>query len=505
MLSFAAAAVVLLGVVGAPAAAAPGATVTSQSVTTIDGTAYVWQSSQTDIRVQTDRPLPSSSSVCVGSADGNRTVTCVPANGATNLTISVQNWPEGVTGAQTVFVNGTDGQRTLVESAVFVMTEDGDVDGDGLSNAEEVSGETEFKNADTDDDGLDDGAEVNTHGTDPTSADTDGDGLDDTAEIRTYETNPTKSDTDGDGLADGPEINQYSTSPSEADSDGDGLDDGEEVNTYGTNPNKADTDGDGLSDGEEINTYETNPNKADTDEDNLDDAAEVQTYETNPNKADTDGDGLNDGAEVNVHGTDPNSADTDEDGTSDRVEVENGSDPGEAPEPEAPVSSGAGIALVGTAVLAAGGGYLWWRRRGGGASATESDDGDGSGGAAAVTADSSTGSETPEAGVESGVEPAGAEVPNGAEPAADRGEPEQYDEPLTREDEVIAILETAGGRLEQSAIVSETGWSKATVSRVLSSMADEGRITKISLGRRNLITLPGNEPDGARSPFEKPS
>ncbi|WP_049916876.1 helix-turn-helix transcriptional regulator [Halogeometricum pallidum] len=498
VLSFAAVALILLGVVGAPAAAAPGATVTSQSVATIDGTTYVWQSSPTDIRVQTDRPLSSSSSVCVGPVGGNRTVTCVPANGATNLTISVQNWPDGVTGAQNVFVNGTDGRRTLVESAVFVMTKDGDVDGDGLSNQAEVSGETGFKNADTDGDGLDDGTEVNTHGTDPTKPDTDNDGLDDTAEIRTYETNPTKPDTDGDGLNDGPEINQYSTSPAEADTDGDGLDDGEEVNTYGTNPNKADTDGDGLTDGEEINTYETNPNKADTDEDNLDDAAEVKTYETNPNKADTDGDGLNDGAEVNVHGTDPNSADTDNDGTSDRVEIENGSDPGEASEPGTPVSSGPGLALIGAAVLAAGGGYLWWRRRGGAASATETDDGDGSGGAAAVSAESADESESTVGPV------TGAGTPSAAEPAAEREEPERYDEPLTREDEIIAILEAAGGRLEQSAIVSETGWSKATVSRVLSSMADEGRITKISLGRRNLITLPGNEPDGARSPFEHP-
>jgi LPXTG-motif cell wall-anchored protein len=231
----------------------------------------------------------------------------------------------------------------------------------------------------------------------------------------------------------------------------------------------------------------------------------VETYETNPNKADTDGDGLNDGAEVNVHGTDPNSADTDDDGTSDRVEIENGSDPGQAPDPAAPVSSNQGLALVGTLALVAGGGYLWWRRRGGGAPTTGSDDGDGSGGA--VASDSSAGSSEAEgATVESATGPATrAESPDAAGPPVERAEPEQYDEPLTREDEVIAILEAAGGRLEQSAIVSETGWSKATVSRVLSSMAEEGRITKISLGRRNLITLPGNEPDGARSPFEHPS
>ena len=50
-------------------------------------------------------------------------------------------------------------------------------------------------------------------GTDPKKADTDGDGLNDGAEVNQYKTDPLKADTDGDGLNDGAEVNQYKTDP----------------------------------------------------------------------------------------------------------------------------------------------------------------------------------------------------------------------------------------------------------------------------------------------------
>lgn len=58
-----------------------------------------------------------------------------------------------------------------------------DGDGDGLSNLEEFQNLTDPTNADTDSDGLNDGDEVNTHGTNPRAADTDGDGISDGGEI----------------------------------------------------------------------------------------------------------------------------------------------------------------------------------------------------------------------------------------------------------------------------------------------------------------------------------
>ncbi len=135
---------------------------------------------------------------------------------------------------------------------------------------------------------------------DPKTIDTDGDGLSDAAEISRYFTDPNKADTDGDGLSDGDEVLKYHTDPLKWDTDGDGLSDGDEVLKYRTNPLKADTDGDGLSDGLEVNQYKTDPLKADTDGDGLSDYDEVMVHRTDPLKIDTDGGGMNDGAEIKV-------------------------------------------------------------------------------------------------------------------------------------------------------------------------------------------------------------
>jgi uncharacterized membrane protein len=64
---------------------------------------------------------------------------------------------------------------------------------------------------------------------------------------------------------------------------------------------------------------------------------------------------------------------------------------------------------------------------------------------------------------------------------------------LSDEERVEHLLEQNGGRMKQATIVDETGWSDAKVSQLLSSMADEGRVDKLRLGRENLISLP----DGA--------
>jgi hypothetical protein len=91
-------------------------------------------------------------------------------------------------------------------------------------------------------------------GLDPLAADTDGDGLSDGAESNTHQTNPVLDDSDGDGLTDGAEINTHSSNPKLADTDGDGLSDFAEVVTHGTNPTAKDSDADGFDDLFEINT-----------------------------------------------------------------------------------------------------------------------------------------------------------------------------------------------------------------------------------------------------------
>ena len=102
---------------------------------------------------------------------------------------------------------------------------------------------------DSDRDGLNDFAEVNTHSTNPNVNDTDTDGLSDGAEVNTYSSDPLDSDSDDDSLLDGAEVITYLTNPNDSDSDNDGLSDGSEINTHSTNPLSEDTSGDGFADG----------------------------------------------------------------------------------------------------------------------------------------------------------------------------------------------------------------------------------------------------------------
>ena len=84
---------------------------------------------------------------------------------------------------------------------------DFDLDGDGLSRAQELALGTNVRLPDTDGDGLDDGTEVNAIGSNPLLADTDGDGLDDGTEVGSS-TSPLLPDTDGDSMQDGTEVSE---------------------------------------------------------------------------------------------------------------------------------------------------------------------------------------------------------------------------------------------------------------------------------------------------------
>ena len=107
-----------------------------------------------------------------------------------------------------------------------------DQDGDGLSDDIEIELGTSPNDIDSDDDGLPDGAEVNSYGTDPTNPDTDGGGTPDGQEVLRG-TNPVDNpsddvdssaeDNDGDGLSDDREKNETLTDPMNPDTDADGL------------------------------------------------------------------------------------------------------------------------------------------------------------------------------------------------------------------------------------------------------------------------------------------
>ncbi len=102
--------------------------------------------------------------------------------------------------------------------------------------------------------------------------------------IREYNayTDPQNADTDEDGLNDGPEVDVHSTNPIYSDTDGDLLNDGEEL-TLGTDPLDADSDGDEMIDGFET-SHGCDPNTVDpdgdADGDGISNLAEFQQYPT---------------------------------------------------------------------------------------------------------------------------------------------------------------------------------------------------------------------------------
>jgi uncharacterized membrane protein len=76
------------------------------------------------------------------------------------------------------------------------------------------------------------------------------------------------------------------------------------------------------------------------------------------------------------------------------------------------------------------------------------------------------------------------------------------EEVLSDEERIVSLLESEGGRMKQVDIVDRTDWSKSKVSMQLSEMEEEGTISKLRVGRENIISLAGHEPDAVGSPFD---
>ncbi|MFH5802294.1 helix-turn-helix domain-containing protein [Haladaptatus sp. CMAA 1911] len=350
-----------------------------------------------------------------------------------------------VSGRQEAVVTVQTGGEIIAKrtAPVYPMVKTGDDDNDGLTNKKEIKIGANVSSKDSDKDGLEDGEEVNNYGTNATDADTDGDGLRDDQEV-SIGSNPTRKDTDADGLSDGREY-ELGTNASQADTDDDGVTDVAELDG-GTKPTNPDTDGDGLNDSEE-GALVTDPTKSDTDDDGLDDGEE-QKLGTDPSKVDTDSDGLEDGKEVKI-GTDPLERDTDGDGLSDGFEHGFGTGPNSRV-----LTGGLYLVvlslLVGTALLIQRNGIDWLPMRSDDETRTE-------------------------------LEP---------EPKPST----QYETMTTDADRVLKHLRENGGRLPQGEIIERTGWSKSKVSRLLSKMEDREQISKINIGRKNIVILYGQEP-----------
>ena len=490
--------------VGAATAQLGAVTVEGDAVVQTDANeTYLWQSEPFSVNTSfaTDRGGVYQFCLEAQSENGSERLSCQSQSIEKGTTTSVSFAIENVSDVR------LDGKTQLNVSAsesfnsssattnrsvsVSVISKDGDFDDDGLKNRAEVRYGTEMNGTDTDGDGLQDGPEVQEYGTDPTDNDTDDDGLLDSRELQ-IGTEPTEPDTDGDGLPDGEEINEFETDPKMTDTDGDGLPDGKEIE-LGTDPTDPDTDGDGLRDDREV-VEGTVPDdsEADSDEDGLDDTEEVELG-TNASKADTDGDFLSDSTEVEL-GTDPT-------------------------DPTTPLVllAGLGFLVVGIVGLLRVFGpddvRTWVAERdvvSRVATLTATD-------AAANGSDVSTSDgSSPTVSSPASAEPVGPAPPTASaagDGSTDATDAETVDDelpfdpsdPLTDEDEVLKLLYEADGRLRQSEINNSTEWSKSKVSRLLSSMEDDGKIRKITIGRENLVTLADRVPQSAESPFDEDS
>jgi len=184
-----------------------------------------------------------------------------------------------ITGVLLIYVLGTPYFAPSIAPSILKV----DADGDGLFNEQEMKLGTDPQKKDTDNDGLDDGFEVNISGTDPLLEDTDRDGTSDYDEIYLSETDPLvpnetpTPDTDDESPPDitpdnddsssdvTPNNNDDSSPDSTLDTDDDGLPDVKEIE-LGTDINNPNTDGDRYTDGEEyfklLPSYVENPGKS---------------------------------------------------------------------------------------------------------------------------------------------------------------------------------------------------------------------------------------------------
>ncbi|MBB5349860.1 putative HAF family extracellular repeat protein [Haloferula luteola] len=279
-------------------------------------------------------------------AEGDEAPTGMVVNLISGATARTMYLLKGATYAITASLDTWDGQRTemlTVDGPVsYTFALDGDTDGDGLLDSEEVA-----------------------LGTRADKADTDKDGLTDYEEVRVYFTHPKKKDTDGDKAADGAEI-EAGTDPLDklskpvsitvnlalakgitADSDTailnfDGspvevtLTKGKAKEVLWVKSNTTHTlsaELNALTSGAEITAEVATKNltfkmtlDGDSDEDGLLDSEE-RKYKADPYNPDTDGDGISDSDEVKIYGTRPDMADTDKDGFTDAQEIALGTDP----------------------------------------------------------------------------------------------------------------------------------------------------------------------------------
>lgn len=99
-------------------------------------------------------------------------------------------------------------------------------------------------------------------------------------------------------------------------------------------------------------------------------------------------------------------------------------------------------------------------------------------------------------------EETGTTTDGGNEPSQTVPDDLSDEEMLTDEERIRSLLIQYGGRMKQADITTETSWSKSTVSRKLSKMEDDEEITRVQVGRGNLVFLDGSEPEASKTSSE---
>lgn len=70
---------------------------------------------------------------------------------------------------------------------------------------------------------------------------------------------------------------------------------------------------------------------------------------------------------------------------------------------------------------------------------------------------------------------------------------------LQDEDKILRLLVKRGGRVDESTVREETGWSEDRLADVIDHMEDNDQISAITVGRKRVICRRGFEPKGYRS------
>ncbi len=70
---------------------------------------------------------------------------------------------------------------------------------------------------------------------------------------------------------------------------------------------------------------------------------------------------------------------------------------------------------------------------------------------------------------------------------------------LSDEDRILRLLVKRGGRVDETTILEETGWSEDHLETVVTEMEDDDQISAITVGRKHVICRRGFEPKGYRS------